>query len=797
MLRPGNFSLGCTRASRASTILTSARNTTSPVSLLSRTQHPSYLIRHYTPIRTWKKRNSSGSSEISPDTTQWGTKDRYRTIEQRGKWQRKAQMKAAETVEDRDLEEDQEEAEENEDDENGHIRPEPKKRMSQAEFEREMQFINYDRVALARRVNQLLKLGHEERATLLVWASQNAKIDCIVSWNALIEHKMKNGRRKEAVKLFNDMKKRGRSPNEQTFTILLSGLATGSSKYSSETALNLFESMKNSNSESKPNIIHINAVLNVCARNRDMKSLWAFAGEIPEYGESAPNSVTYTIILNAIRTSVLEFTDTLDPSKGPRAVKEISRRKRIAVSSGKKLWGEIISKWRKGDLVLDSRLVTSMARLLAIEDTEKSYFDVLRLYKQCMSLRVPPAIEAEVMKLQSIPDETSDDNELLTREEKKRKEEERNMLLHLFDPVDLAEIRAALKGKPGSKKHPAVSLPAPTNVELSLLIQICQKMAHNGIASGRHYWTALTSAGEDSHNVKPDSSSCHEYLRLLRHHRASAESLKVIENHMVSENLVAGKTITIALSTCSRDRNNPNVLDTANRILDISAVAPKLDPSYILRYIELVRALINKEKLVSDSTNIDKARLKYSPNSLPTVPTELHLTRLLKALAHLRLRTQDIIELLAFSYIRYEKIPIGSGFASSSQDREREPNTISNAGPDDAEKDVTAQKALRKLKTQSFAVSGKAPEAPSRIELLKVLWQSHSLYKRILNPQPVSSSFDSARETISVSSFLSDSDRDWLAKDCERLSMFAPYFKQFATREVMSSDVEADREQGI
>ncbi|GBF65731.1 hypothetical protein TMEN_8449 [Trichophyton mentagrophytes] len=794
MLRCGNVKLSCARASRASTVLISTTNAT-PRAAVSQTQHPSYFVRHYTPLRSWKGHESSGSRGVSPGTTQWGTKDRYVTIEKRNRWQRKSQREAIQTTKDKNLE-DQEEGEENEDEEHVHIKRDPKKRMSQAEFEREMQYIKYDRVALARRVSQLLKLGHEEKATLLVWASQNAKIDCIVSWNTLIEHKMKTGRRKEAVKLFNDMKKRGRAPNEQTFTILLSGLATGSSKHSSETALNLFESLKNSNSESKPNIIHINAVLNVCARNRDMKSLWAFAGDIPEYGESAPNSVTYTIILNAIRTSVIEFTDTLDPNKGPRAVKEISRRKRVAVSSGKKLWGEIISKWRQGDLVLDSKLVTSMARLLTIESTEKSYLDVLCLYKQCMGLPVPPAVESEIIRLQNMQEESSNNDELLTKEEKRQREEERKMLLHLFDPVDIAEIRTALEGKPGSKKNPSVNLPSPTNVELSLLIQICQNMAHNGMASGRHYWTTLTSSN-GGHNVKPDSSSCHEYLRLLRHHRASAESLKVVENHMVPENLVAGKTITIALSTCSRDRNNPNVLDIANRLLDISTFAPELDPSYILRYIELVRALVNREKLISDSANINKDRLNHSLDSPTAVPAELHQTRLLKALTHLRLRTQDAIELLAFGYIRYQKMPIDSSFVGSSQGNGEEPTTAQNAGPDDAEKDVTVQKALRKLKAQSFVVSGKALEGPNRIELLKVLWQSLSLYRRILNPGSVLSPSESSPETSSESSYLSDSDRDWLTKDCERLSMFTPYFKQFTGREVIDNDVESNRNHGV
>lgn len=142
-------------------------------------------------------------------------------------------------------------------------------------------------------------------------------------------------------------------------------------------------------------------------------------------------------------------------------------------------------------------------------------------------------------------------------------------------------------------------------------------------------------------------------------------------------------------------------------------------------------------------------------------------------------------------------MPVDLGFVGSSQGNGRELTTAQNAGPDDAEKDVTVQKALRKLKVQSSVAPGKALEGPNRIELLRVLWQSISLYRRILNPRSMLSASESSPETSSVPSFLSDSDRDWLTKDCERLSMFAPYFKQFTSREVIDNDVESDRNHGV
>lgn len=52
----------------------------------------------------------------------------------------------------------------------------------------------------------------------------------------------------------------------------------------------------------KPNIIHTNAVLKVCALARDMDALWGVAAKLPTKGFGAPDNLTYTTILNAIRT---------------------------------------------------------------------------------------------------------------------------------------------------------------------------------------------------------------------------------------------------------------------------------------------------------------------------------------------------------------------------------------------------------------------------------------------------------------------------------------------------------------
>jgi len=67
--------------------------------------------------------------------------------------------------------------------------------------------------------------------------------------------------------------------------------------------LAVYNSMFAPNSAVTPNIIHTNAIINVCARGKDMDALWSVAGRLPERGPGAPDKWTFTTILNALASN--------------------------------------------------------------------------------------------------------------------------------------------------------------------------------------------------------------------------------------------------------------------------------------------------------------------------------------------------------------------------------------------------------------------------------------------------------------------------------------------------------------
>ena len=118
---------------------------------------------------------------------------------------------------------------------------------------------------VAQHVHKALSKGSFEEALLLTrMASRKMKVE--VAWNHLIDYHMKKGRLHAAVKLYNEMKKRAQIPNAKTYTIIFRGCAQSlHPKLAVSEATRIYNFMLNLGSL-KPNTIHMNAVLEVCAR---------------------------------------------------------------------------------------------------------------------------------------------------------------------------------------------------------------------------------------------------------------------------------------------------------------------------------------------------------------------------------------------------------------------------------------------------------------------------------------------------------------------------------------------------
>lgn len=377
------------------------------------------------------------------------------------------------------------------------------------------------------------------------------------------------------------MKKRGVKPNAHTYTTLFRELAKHRSKKAVKIAMSLYQGLK-PDSPVPRSIIHTNAMLQLCTEHRDMDTLWEIVGELPLSGPNAADNVTYTTILAAIHKTAKAKTEGHDRvAQSP----DVLQTKVTAVSEGKKIWAEIVERWRKGTLMVDQHLVFQMAFLLGFGGRRRDTFDMLALLEQTMNIKRP-------MALLNLTDAAKENTASF-----RNKVDEGPSSEVLFKPIDLSEIPVhKLSGLEGERP----SYPRPTKRELSLILRACRFLA-GGPSLGRRYWEILTSR-TGPFKVKPDRITYHEYLRLLRSNHNSGEALRVILDEMVPQDMAFTNTFIIAMSTCSRDTNNPHVLETASTLIDaMSKTWAGSNPRVLSNYIQIIRKLVSPEHLYSDT----------------------------------------------------------------------------------------------------------------------------------------------------------------------------------------------------
>ncbi|KAI0180111.1 hypothetical protein GGR52DRAFT_529828 [Hypoxylon sp. FL1284] len=383
---------------------------------------------------------------------------------------------------------------------------------------KELQYLN-DPFLVARFVRQTLGNGDFEKAALVTrGASKNMKV--VVSWNHLIDYLLRNDRIHAAIKLYNDMKKRAQLPNAQTFTIIFRGLAGSSHpKLAVSEAIRIFSLMLHSESRVKPNTIHMNAVLQVCAKAGDIDALFTIA-ERANDGIRAPNNLTYTTIINALRSSVVEPRPEALNDVEARTAREQAGEQ--AIRRAKSLWQEVISKWRAGSLIIDEELVCAMGRILLIG----GYHDadsVETLLEQTMMI---PRDKTATVKGPSA-----------------------NM-----SPPGQGDSRKAKA--PGA---PAISYPAPGSNSLSMILQALEQTRKT--TKAEHYWLAFTKV----HGVVPDADNWYQLLITFLRGKNSAKTVQYLQHLPPSQ--TAPKNFRTAMYTCLRDNLNPSAFDHATKVL--------------------------------------------------------------------------------------------------------------------------------------------------------------------------------------------------------------------------------------
>ncbi|KAJ5087555.1 hypothetical protein N7456_011171 [Penicillium angulare] len=476
----------------------------------------------------------------------------------------------------------------------------------------EMEWVK-DPLLLATRVSSALRAGNPEMAARLAREAvkESPGDKYTVAWNRIFQYCMDRGHPKPALRFFNDMKKRAGKPNTRTFTILLTGLRKAPKIPGFnivKTAEHIYNSISATNSEVKLDIIHTNAMLSVCQYHGDTESLWRIAGELSEQGSGAPNMRTYTVILGALQYAARDDVKKMDAYD----INGIFARKNQLIIDAKRIWADILHRWKDEDVLPDNRVVNSMAELLLEGATEQNYYDVFSLYNQTMGIPIlcprlsanaknKPSIVWEVKQRRTgyqAPEEENvpfvDENNQTLKLGKDGNRQEELIRGSREEKSDVEGEEEEVEENFDELFEPIASGPVPelrpNNKDLTLIIDACLSMSQ-GLGPGAKYWKHLT-LESTPYKVQPDSAAAMHLLRLLRLSRASKMSVQVIREQILPLGEVDGKAFHIALSACRRDNHNHACLVNGNEIMDMMGKALILpDPRALESYVDLVRRL--------------------------------------------------------------------------------------------------------------------------------------------------------------------------------------------------------------
>jgi len=331
-----------------------------------------------------------------------------------------------------------------------------------------------------------------------------------------------------------------------------------------------------------------------------MDALWGIVAKMPEKGTGAPDAVTFTTILNAIREDALMQLSE-DQSK-----EEIAEQLDKSVTDGRRIWIDIVKLWRRGELWIDDKLVSTMGRLLLIGYRPQDWDDVLSMVQQTMAI-------SRFLPRHGTADRRAHGLEPLDAESRSsyalRKEDVTREPLPGQDLSDIADMdirgdeflpvdHNASTPAPAPAYRPetdarrnSFAYTIPTNRTLSLLLEACLKLVAKKPA--QDYWTLLTSP---KYGLQPDSDNFHMYLRILRQARASTETLHLLMSSSFTR-LHLPKTFRIAMSACGRNLRSPRAVKDAEQMLDLMAASLRSpDPRTLLAFMHLVAARDHRDE---------------------------------------------------------------------------------------------------------------------------------------------------------------------------------------------------------
>lgn len=481
-----------------------------------------------------------------------------------------------------------------------------------------------DPLKLEQHIKYTLRCDKPDKALDLCRLASKS-MDCVVSWNRVIEWLLNKNKINDALKVYNEMKKRAQFPDSHTYSHVLHGLCFRShanqpvKEENVTKAIAIYTSMNAPNSRVKPATLHSNAALNVCAMALDMDALWSVAGQLPQKGPNAADHITYTIILNAIRHAAF--------GKNPKgmSLEQLAAKRQQAVDEGKRVWLEAITKWRAGEVVIDENLVCAMGGLLLISRRMQDWDNVLDLVQQTMNIkRLISPIDSPGRTTEHVPQEEFPE---IPSPEHNGEDEEgytASPAKHAFKDVKDHNMS---NPKTRGAKDSVWATPGPQT--LSLLVDASKNMRIPKIAS--EYWDLLTT----EYSVKPDLLNFDRQLQLLALNRSSAKVAKLLKEDLPDVGIEPNTTtFRIAMRACQRDMKNPNVLEHATTVVDaMEKISPDPDPHTLSEYLSLALTTDNGPKIVAVINRMDsimhnlRSRVNYGPDRSVSPQADLRVLK--------------------------------------------------------------------------------------------------------------------------------------------------------------------------
>lgn len=364
------------------------------------------------------------------------------------------------------------------------------------------------------------------------------------------------------------MKKRGQLPNAQTYTIIFNGLADSNHpKLAVGEALKIYNAMLCS-PRLRPNVKHLNAVLDVCAKAQDIESLFVTLRSATE--ERPPDNLTYTIILNALRYQQSNFPNphtTLSEQEEAAAVKKSITQ---TISRAKLVWEEVMERWRKNEIIMDEELMCSMGRILLLGGGKETETIL--------------AMATETLGITKLKDGQPG---LMPEEQRKKDRDTKDngtggsapaRPFALQKGTKSAQVSSSTEASNGSTGQQVVRFTA--NNTLSLLMRATANSRLTKL--GARYWDYMTTM----YGVNPDQKNYRDYLDCLFTGAASGKAARVLAS--MPPNITQPQAIRRGLLMCYFDNLNDKAFDNANVMLD--AMTRKLrypDPRCLTLYLDV------------------------------------------------------------------------------------------------------------------------------------------------------------------------------------------------------------------